>query len=54
MWTKNYKGCYVHGYIDKPECLVVFYHGNRKNLVCKSYRAAQIAITKYNKEQGIK
>jgi hypothetical protein len=43
MFTKLYKGWYVNCYIAKPNCTVFGfpqYH-------FKSYRAAQIAITKY-------
>ena len=47
MFTHNYKGLYIHGYIDRPECSVIFAHGGevipRK---FKSYRAAQLFITK--------
>ena len=46
MFTKKYKGFYINGYVDRPECTVV---ENGKGLIgrCKSYRAAQIFITKH-------
>ena len=44
MFTHNYKGAYIHGYFDKPECKVSGLGLEGK--VFKSYRAAQIAITK--------
>ena len=44
MFTHNYKGMYIHGYCDRPECRVSGYSLEGK--VFKSYRAAQLAITK--------
>lgn len=45
MFTHNYKGMYIHGYIASAECTVTGY-GIKPSKVFKSYRAAQIAITK--------
>jgi len=46
MFTHRYNGMYINGYCNKPECYVTddthHFHGRR----FKSYRAAQIAITK--------
>lgn len=50
MFTINYKGFYIHGYIYKPECSVVFYHYSKPTTVYKSLHAAKIAITKFLKE----
>lgn len=44
MFTHYYNGCYIHGYCDKPECSVS--GGGLEGKTFKSYRAAQIAITK--------
>ena len=44
MFTHYYKGLYIHGYCDKPECRVS--GGGLEGKTFKSYRAAQIAITK--------
>jgi hypothetical protein len=44
MFTHRYNGLYIHGYFDKPECHVT---GSRTlDRMFKSYRAAQIAVTK--------
>lgn len=48
MFTHNYKGYYIHGYFDKPQCTVVGFGIDHKR-VFKSYRAAQLAITKETK-----
>ena len=45
MFTHYYKGMYIHGYCDKKECRVSGY-GISPNVLFKSYRAAQLAITK--------
>ena len=44
MFTHRYKGMYINGYCDKPECTVVGY--SMEGRTFKSYRAAQLAITK--------
>ena len=46
MFTKEYKGLYVHGYFDKTECRVVFASGVTLGEF-RSYRAAQLAISKF-------
>jgi hypothetical protein len=46
MWTKEYKGYYIHGYADKLDCTVTIF-GTLFHV--KSYRAAQLLITKYIK-----
>ena len=54
MFTHKYKGAYIHGYTDKPECKVQIVMGDGDDLfhTYKSYRAAQIAITKFIKKYG--
>ena len=47
MFTIQYKGCYINGYIDKPECTVCGVYGPLwGNLTFKSIRAAKLAITR--------
>ena len=46
MWTKQYKGYYIHGYSDKNDCTV---HIFDTIFHVKSYRAAQLLITKHIK-----
>lgn len=43
MFTHNYRGMFIHGYFDKPECRVTGFSIDPKK-VFKSYRAAQLAI----------
>ena len=45
MFTHYYKGGYIHGYCAKDECRVSIY-GIPFTKLFKSYRAAQLAITK--------
>lgn len=45
MFTHNYRGMFIHGYCEKPECRVTG-NGISPNKVFKSYRAAQLAIAK--------
>ena len=45
MFTHNYRGMFIHGYFDKPECWISGFNINPSKLF-KSYRAAQIAVTK--------
>ena len=45
MFTHNYRGCFIHGYFDKPICKVSAY-GIPPLREFKSYRAAQLAIAK--------
>ncbi len=47
MFTHYYKGLYINGYTDKSECTVVFESGSPLLSKFKSYRAAQLAITKF-------
>lgn len=49
MFTHNYKGYFIHGYFDKPQCTVSGFEIDHKR-VFKSYRAAQLAITKAAKK----
>lgn len=49
MFTHNYKGAYIHGYCAKPECKVTCF-GIDPARVFKSYRAAQLAITRATRE----
>lgn len=54
MWTRQYKGLFIHGYFHKDECSVVIASENGFGIgtlgTVKSYRAAQVAITKYLKK----
>ena len=45
MFTHNYKGYFIHGYFDKPQCTVSGFGIDPKRVFI-SYRAAQLAITK--------
>lgn len=38
MWTINYKGFYIHGYVDRAECTVLGFR-------CKSLHAAKILVS---------
>lgn len=52
MFTHSYKGAWIHRYCDKDECHVTsLIPGQFKGKTFKSYRAAQIAITKSIKAQ---
>lgn len=47
MITVKYKGCYINGYIDKPECTVCGDFGPLwPGLTFKSLHAAKLAITR--------
>lgn len=48
MFTHNYKGLYIAGYYDKPQCRVIWEHGGEvlPAYEFKSYRSAQLFITK--------
>ena len=48
MFTNQYKGLYIAGYIDCPECRVIWGHGGEvlPSYKFKSYRSAQLFITK--------
>ena len=48
MFTKEYKGLYIAGYIDRPECRVIWGNGGEvlPSHMFKSYRSAQLFITK--------
>jgi len=52
MWAIIYKSCYIHGYVDKPECKVQFKSGNAFLGTFKSERAAKLAITRFIKLCG--
>lgn len=52
MFTHNYKGLYIHGGFHTTECAVTFLNGNTLGMF-KSYRAAQLAITKFNRLAGV-
>lgn len=45
MFTHNYRGCFIFGYCDRPECTVQAF-GVPTSKVFKSYRAAQLAIAR--------
>lgn len=45
MFTHYYRGCFIHGYCDKPICKVSAF-GIPASKEFKSYRAAQLAIAK--------
>ena len=46
MFTHYYNGAYIHGHCTKSACYVTTDTGHFFGVVFKSYRAAQIAITK--------
>jgi hypothetical protein len=46
MFTHRYNGMYINGYCNKPECHVTDDTGYFIGKIFKSYRSAQIAITK--------
>ena len=46
MWTINYKGFYIHGYFDKPQCRVSLPNVSM-NYEWKSLRAAKCAISRW-------
>lgn len=53
MWTIPYKGYYVQGYCNKPECVAMKSesgYGYEWRVLCKSLQAAKIAITKHIRE----
>lgn len=54
MWTKLYKGYYIHGYFNKDDCQVMTENTETTFgiIYCKSFRAAQMAVTKHIKEQS--
>lgn len=46
MFTYRYNGMYINGNINKSQCYVTDDLGTFKGITFKSYRAAQMAITK--------
>lgn len=48
MFTINYKGWYINGYIDRPECHVVLPHGGHW-IKAKSLLSAKRIITRDSK-----
>lgn len=46
MWTIEYKGFYIHGYCDKPECRVLAGSGEVKPAF-KSLHAAKCWCTRH-------
>lgn len=52
MFTKYYNGMYINAYISKDTCYVTDDHNTFSGITFKSYRAAQLAITKARK-QGV-
>jgi hypothetical protein len=49
MFTHFYNGAYINGHCAKSDCYVTDDSGHFRGIVFKSYRAAQIAITKARK-----
>ncbi len=49
MFTHRYKGMYINGSCNKTECYVTDDFGTFLGRSFKTYRAAQIAITKAHK-----
>jgi hypothetical protein len=49
MFTHRYNGAYINGYCAKPECYVTTDCGRFHGVRFKTYRAAQIAITRARK-----
>ncbi len=50
MFTHSYNGMYINGYCDKNSCYVTDDTGRFVGRMFKSYRAAQLAITKARNE----
>ena len=46
MFTHRYNGMYINGYFDRSECYVTDDTQHFYGKMFKSYRAAQLAITK--------
>lgn len=46
MFYLNYKGWHIQGYFDKEECRVISPRPHAVRFMAKSYRAAQILITR--------
>lgn len=46
MFTYRYKGMYINGSLNTKVCYVTDDYGTFKGKTFKSYRAAQVAITK--------
>ena len=46
MFTIYYNGMYINGYCDKQICYITDDYGTYKDIRFKSFRVAQIAITK--------
>lgn len=46
MFTHFYNGAYINGHCNRADCYVTDDTGHFSGRVFKSYRAAQIAITK--------
>ena len=53
MFTIEYKGFYINGYCDKPECKVVFPNGSPL-ITVSSVHAAKLAITRFLKKCSFK
>lgn len=49
MFTVKYNGMYINGHCAKNQCYVTDDFGTFRGRVFKSFRAAQIAITKARK-----
>lgn len=49
MFTHYYNGMYINGYCNKDDCYVTDDYGTFLGKRFKSYRSAQIAITKARK-----
>ena len=45
MFTHVYRGCFIFGHCDKPECKIQAF-GVSPNKEYRSYRAAQLAIAR--------
>ena len=55
MFTDCYKGFFINGYCDRSECRVIFPNGGEvlPGYAFKSYRAAQLFITKFLNKAGV-
>ena len=49
MFTHRYNGMYINGSCNKPQCYVTDDYGTFQGRFFKSYRSAQIAISKARK-----
>lgn len=55
MWTIQYKGYYIHGYNDQPECTAAMHidgYGTMWQGLFKSLQAAKVGTTRHIKKSS--